>query len=161
MQSISEPTSAQPPAINQAPARTRLGHLIGTVYRQWRRQVDVSFKGLGLTDATRMPLLVLYVNATAMRQKDIAEALCLDASSLVRVLAQLREMELVDWSCDPADRRTKCVALTTKGQHVASLILQKSIDIEQAILADLSEEELAVTREALNKIARRFESLQD
>lgn len=140
-------------------ARSRLGHLIGSVYRQWRRQVDLSFKDVGLSDATRMPLLVLYVQRTPMRQKDLAQALYLDSSSLVRVLAQLRQAHLVDWSCDPADRRTKYIVLTPQGEHMASLILQKSLDIEQAILADLSPQELEVTRAVLHKISQRFETL--
>ncbi|HEY9278692.1 MAG TPA: winged helix DNA-binding protein [Eoetvoesiella sp.] len=140
-------------------ARSRFGVLLGSVYRQWRRQVDLNFKDLGLSDATRMPLLVLYVHGEPLRQKDLADALYLDTSSLVRVLAQLRKAHLVDWTSDPADRRTKCIALTPAGREAASLILAKSMEIEQTILADLSPQELEVTRRALEKISRRFDSL--
>lgn len=140
-------------------ARSRFGLLLGSVYRQWRRQVDLSFKDLGLSDATRMPLLVLYVQKQALRQKDLADALHLDTSSLVRVLAQLRKAQLVDWASDPADRRTKCIALTPAGRKAAALILAKSMEIEQTILAGLSPHELEVTRGALEKMSRRFGSL--
>ena len=157
MQTNSLPSATDAPDLTQA--RSRFGHLIGSVYRQWRRQVDLSFKDLGLSDATRMPLLVLHVQGAPMRQKDLAQALSLDTSSLVRVLAQLRAAALVDWACDPADRRTKCIALTPQGAHVASQILRKSLDIEQAILADLSPHELDITRSALHKIALRFEAM--
>lgn len=94
-----------------------------------------------------------------MRQKDLAEALYLDTSSLVRVLDNLRSANLVDWACNPADRRTKYIALTEAGRHTASLILARSLQIEQDILADLTPEELQVTRKALEKISRRFDSL--
>ena len=140
-------------------ARSRFGLLIGSVYRQWRRQVDISFRDLGLSDATRMPLLVLHVQGGPMRQKDLAEALYLDTSSLVRVLDNLRAAHMVDWACDPADRRTKCIALTEAGRHAASLILARSMQIEQAILAELTPEELEITRRALEKISRRFDAL--
>jgi len=146
-------------APERVPVRSRFGHLIGCVFRQWRRQVDLSFKDLGLSDATRMPLLVLHVRGVPMRQKDLAEALYLDTSSLVRVLSQLRAEALVEWSCDPADRRTKCIELTQEGQRVASLILEKSLQIEEAILADLSPQELEVTRAALLKISQRFDCM--
>lgn len=152
---VSEPSAA--PELSQA--RSRFGLLIGSVYRQWRRQVDLSFKDLGLSDASRMPLLVLHVQDAPMRQKDLAEALYLDTSSLVRILDKLRAARLVDWACDPADRRTKCIALTDAGRHAASLILARSMQIEQAILADLAPEELEVTRRALEKISRRFDAL--
>lgn len=142
-----------------AQARSRFGLLLGRVYRQWRRQVDCSFKDLGLSDATRMPLLVLYVQNAAMRQKDLAESLYLDTSSLVRVLAQLRASHLVEWASDPADRRTKCIELTAQGRAVAALILQKSWDIERALLADLTPQELDTTRAVLQKISQHFDGL--
>src|SRR5690606_13933294 len=130
-------------------ARSRFGFLLGSVYRQWRRQIDLNFKDLGLSDATRMPLLVLYVQNRALLQKDLAQALYLDPSSLVRVLAQLQKAHLVQWDNDPADRRTKCIALTPAGREVAALILKKSMEIEQTILADLSASEVHITRQAL------------
>lgn len=140
-------------------ARSRFGLLLGRVYRQWRREVDLSFKELGLSDATRMPLLALYVQAEPMRQKDLADVLYLDTSSLVRVLEQLRKAQLVDWDSDPADRRTKCIVLTPDGRKAAALILARSLEIEQAILSSLSLEEQGVTRQSLEKISQRFDEL--
>lgn len=146
-------------AIPHPQARARLGRLIGGVYRQWRRHVDQSVKGLGLTDALRAPLLALHAADAPMRQKDLAQALLLETSSLVRVLDQLRAMDLVDWECDPADRRTKCIALTADGQQTVARILAKSMEIERRILVDLTPEELALVRSALEKISLRLESL--
>ncbi len=157
MQSIDKGNASPSPDLSQA--RSRFGRLIGSVYRQWRRQVDLSFKDMELTDATRMPLLILYVDDAPMRQKDLAEALYLDTSSLVRVLDQLRRKKLVDWTSHPADRRTKLIGLTPQGQHVAALILEKSLQIEQEILSGLTPEELETTRRALSKISERFNTL--
>jgi MarR family transcriptional regulator for hemolysin len=149
------PDTATAPELLQA--RSRFGVLLGSVYRQWRRQIDLSFKDWGLSDATRMPLLVLYVQGEPLRQKDLADALFLDTSSLVRVLAQLRKAELIDWANEPADRRAKWIVLTPTGREAAALILARSMEIEQTILADLSAHELEVTRSALEKISRRFD----
>ncbi|MCD2513416.1 MarR family winged helix-turn-helix transcriptional regulator [Comamonas endophytica] len=157
MQTNSVVDSSDAPGFS--PARSRFGLLVASVYRQWRRQVDLSFKDLGLSDATRTPLLALYERGGPMRQKDLADALYLDSSSLVRVLAQLRQAQLVDWDCDPADRRTKCIALTDKGHETAGLILAKSLEIERTLLAGLSSEEQQVTRAVLQKISQRFAAL--
>ena len=157
MQTNSTLSASDAPGSSQA--RSRFGLLIARVYRQWRRQVDLSFKDLGLSDATRTPLLVLYEQGGPLRQKDLADALYLDSSSLVRVLAQLRQAQLVDWECDPADRRTKYIALTARGRETAALILVKSLEIEQTILADLTAQEQDVTRRALEKISARFSTL--
>ena len=157
MQTNSAVDSSDAPGLSRA--RSRFGLLIARVYRQWRRQVDLSFKDLGLSDATRTPLLVLYEQGQPLRQKDLADALYLDSSSLVRVLAQLRQAQLVDWACDPADRRTKCIALTEKGRTTAGLILAKSLEIERTLLAELSPGEQQVTRAVLEKISQRFAAL--
>ena len=141
--------------------RARFGHLVGRIYRQWRRQIDLNFKELGLSDATRKPLLELYVQGKPLLQKELADALYLDTSSLVRVLAQLREANLLDWSSDPADRRSKRISLTPAGHEAAARILTKSLEIEHTILADLSHEELDITRRTLEKISRRFDALQN
>lgn len=148
-----------PPPPDARRASARFGSLVGRVYRQWRRQVDLSFKSLGLSDATRMPLIELYVRGEPLRQKDLADALLLDTSSLVRVLAYLRDADLIDWTVDATDRRSKRIALTASGRHTAALILSRSLEIEHTILADLTPEELEITRRSLQKIARRFDAL--
>ncbi|NUZ06595.1 MarR family winged helix-turn-helix transcriptional regulator [Piscinibacter koreensis] len=142
-----------------AQARSRFGLLLGSVYRQWRRQVDLGFREMGLTDATRAPLLQLYVHEQPLRQKDLASNLSLDTSSLVRVLAQLQEAGLIDCGSDPADRRSKSIALTDAGRATAARIVAKSIEIENVILADLAPDEVEVTRRTLQKIAQRFDAL--
>lgn len=139
--------------------RARFGQLIGSVYRQWRRQVDLALRDSGLSDASRMPLITLYTHAAPMLQKDLAQALHLDSSSLVRVLAQLRAAGLVQWQCQPADRRTKCIALTDAGRDCALRILQHSLHIEHTILDGVSAEDLEVTRRTLEKISRSFDTL--
>lgn len=156
MQTNSQLESPDAPDTHQA--RSRFGLLLGSVYRQWRRQVDLSFKDLGLSDATRMPLLVLHAHPAPLRQKDLADALYLDTSSLVRVLTRLRKAQLVDWSSDPNDRRAKCIVLTAAGREVATLILAKSMQIEQDILAGLVPQELEVTRRVLETVSRRFDA---
>ncbi|NYT79270.1 winged helix DNA-binding protein [Alcaligenaceae bacterium] len=154
MQTISPIDPFTAPDIVQA--RSRFGLLLGSVYRQWRRQIDFAFKDLGLSDATRMPLLILYVQGEALRQKDLADALYLDTSSLVRVLAHLRKAQLVDWASDPADRRTKCIALTPSGRETAKLILAKSMEIERAVLDGHSLQDLETTYRVLGTISRQF-----
>lgn len=140
-------------------ARNRFGLLLGCVYRQWRRQVDLSFRDLGLSDAMHMPLLVLYVEQAPMRQKDLAATLHLDTSSLVRVLAQLREAGWIIWQCEATDRRTKCIELTPSGRTLAARILQKSLEIERTILAGIPPAELETARSVLRKISLNFEAL--
>ncbi|VCU71870.1 Transcriptional regulator SlyA [Pigmentiphaga humi] len=157
MQPISAPT---PPPFDPDQAHARFGRLLGAVYRKWRRSVDLHFKEMGLSDASRAPLLALYDRGEAMRQKDLAEILSLEKSSLVRVLTQLRQMGLVEWEVEESDRRAKAICLTRQGQARVEQLLAKSMEIEHSILAGLSADELRVTRQTLEKIARRFDALK-
>jgi len=148
------------PEPNDEYARSRFGRLVGAVYRKWRRSVDQHFREMGLTDATRAPLLALYeAEGAAVRQKDLAETMALEKSSLVRVLSQLREMGLIEWETAEDDRRAKAIRLTREGRSLAERIVAKSLEIEASLLAGLTPDELRTTRQALEKIARRFDTL--
>lgn len=141
-------------------APARFGRLIGTLARKWRRAVDQSFREIGLTDATRAPLIALHDSpVSAMRQKDLAELLSLEKSSLVRVLSQLRDMGLVEWCVDPDDRRAKSIQLSARGRELARQVLARSLEVERKLLEGLSPEEVQLTRQALEKIARQFDAL--
>lgn len=140
-------------------APARFGRLIGTLARKWRRAVDQSFREIGLTDATRAPLIALHDSSQPMRQKDLAETLSLEKSSLVRVLSQLRDMGLVEWCVDPDDRRAKSIQLSARGHELARQVLARSLEVERKLLEGLSPEEVQLTRQALEKIARQFDAL--
>lgn len=136
--------------------RERFGRLVASVYRRWRRHVDVIFRAQGFTEATRAPLVALYDNLAPMRQKDLAARLGLEPSALVRVIETLRKRGLVSCTPDENDHRTKLISLTPEGNRCAIEILRRSIEIERQLLVDLTEEEKSVLRSALEKIADRI-----
>jgi MarR family transcriptional regulator for hemolysin len=146
-----------PSPIDQA---TRFGRLITNVYRQWRRQIDFAFKELDLSEATRMPIIVLHDHGESMRQKELAEALALDSSSLFRVLNTLREKGFVTWEPDPTDRRAKRIALTQTGRDIARQIYERSLAIEHHVMSDLDAGNLAVTRAVLEETLVRLQKLK-
>lgn len=135
---------------------SRFGLLVSGIYRLWRRQVDIAYKELGLSDATRMPIVVLYDHGQAMRQKELAEALAMDTSSLVRILYELREKALVDWCSDPMDRRAKCITLTPAGLGMGERIVRISRDIEERFVAELDQADLATTRATLGLLLQKL-----
>ena len=137
----------------------RMALLVSNINRQWRKQVDLSLRELQLTEATGSPLLMLQQAGSPVRQKDLAQMLYLDSSSLVRVLDLLREMALVDWETHSADRRTKYIALTTKGHSWAKQLQSKSIEIENQILQGIPQEELQNLQNTLETISRNFDEM--
>ena len=140
---------------------TRFGRLITSVYREWRRQVDQIFKDMEMSEATRMPIIVLYDHGATMRQKDLAEALAQDGSSLFRTLNLLRDKGLISWVTDPDDRRAKQISLTGTGHEMALKILERSRWIEARVMSDYDSADLATTRALLEKTLHRLEQLRD
>ena len=63
-----------------APPRARLGFLMVTLVRQWRRLVEEQLAASGLTDATWTPLIHLRAWGDGVTQKELAERVGLSLS---------------------------------------------------------------------------------
>lgn len=75
-----------------------------------------------LSHATAWPILMISRLGDNVRPGMIADALGLEAPSLVRVIDQLVESELIERHDDPNDRRAKILTLTKAGrERVAQL----------------------------------------
>jgi MarR family transcriptional regulator for hemolysin len=137
----------------------RLGSLIGLTGRQWRRAVNLRLQPFDLTEATWVPLLQLARSGKPMRQKDLAAALSLDSSSVVRVLKALEATGLIERGQDGDDGRAKAIIITETGRTLAGRVEHVSRDLEQEILATLPGPDVAVTRRVLEQIFSHLDRL--
>lgn len=94
---------------------------VALMARLWRRTINRQLQPLGLTEATWLPLLHLARATQSMRQKDLAQSLALDSSSVVRLLDALETAGLTERT-EGADRRAKTIALTAAGSAAAALV---------------------------------------
>lgn len=140
-------------------SRLRLGGLIAFAARQWRRAIDTRLLHYDLTEAMWVPLLHLSRSAVPMRQRDLAAALSLDSSSVVRVLKQLEAMGLIERGAADRDRRAKALVVTAKGRALAGELEAISQRLEQEIVADLAAADLAAMRRGLETIGERLVAL--
>lgn len=135
-------------------ADERLGALIGLTNRQWRRAVDLRLQKYGLTEAMWMPLLRLAQASAPMRQKDLAAALLLDSSSIVRILNGLEEAGLIERTEDKEDRRAKAIGITSQGRSLVRKVEATSEDVQREVLAGLSPDDIATAKRVLDDICR-------
>src|SRR5271169_3308819 len=98
----------------QQQLREKFAPLVARAARQWRRAVDRRLQPFGLTEATWLPLIYLARAPVPMRQKDLAAALTLDGSSVVRLLDALETSGLIERREGDPDRRAKTIALTAR-----------------------------------------------
>src|ERR1700761_3383653 len=103
---------------SQHQLRDGFGSLIARAGRQWRRAVDRRLQPFGLTEATWLPLIHLARASAPMRQKDLAAALGLEGSSVVRLLDALETSGHIERREEGADRRAKVISVTARGWSI-------------------------------------------
>jgi MarR family transcriptional regulator for hemolysin len=147
----------------QTPAQIRDGiaSLVARAARQWRRTVDRRLHPFGLTEATWLPLIYLARAPAPMRQKDLAAALALDGSSVVRLLDALETSGLIERREEGTDRRAKAITLTERARPIVDQVEVISREVRNATLLDLSEDDLAVAMRVLELVCRNLARQQE
>ena len=141
--------------------RDRFASLVARAARQWRRVVDRRMQPFGLTEATWLPLIYLARAPMPMRQKDLAEALSLDGSSVVRLLDALEAAELVERREQDGDRRARIIVPTRRGLSIAEQVETVSRQVRNAVLTGLYADELEVATKVLEQACLNLARLQD
>ena len=142
------------------PERQRqLMFTMAQVNKQWRRTLDKALAPLGLTQALWLPLLHLGRGDGAMRQKDLAHALALDSSSVVRLIDGLQAQGWVE-RLDDADRRVKRIQLTDAGRIQLDAVQKVVADMRTQITQDIPEELLSPMQAAMHSMLDRMAALE-
>jgi MarR family transcriptional regulator for hemolysin len=141
--------------------RGGFGSLVARAARQWRRAVDRRLQPFGLTEATWLPLIYLARAPVPMRQKDLAAALALDGSSVVRLLDALETSGLIVRREEAADRRAKIIALTARGLSIVEQVEIVSREVRNATLVNLTEDELRTATQVLETVCQNLARQQE
>jgi MarR family transcriptional regulator, transcriptional regulator for hemolysin len=141
--------------------REGFGSLVSRAARQWRRAVDRRLQPFGLTEATWLPLIYVARAATPMRQKDLAAALILDGSSVVRLLDALERSGHIERREEGADRRAKTINLTARGWSIIEQVETVSREVRNATLQGLKDDELAVATRVLDLVCANLARQQE
>ncbi|GAB3442371.1 MarR family winged helix-turn-helix transcriptional regulator [Insolitispirillum peregrinum] len=136
--------------------RQELGFHLVLLARHWRQTVDHHLHDAGLSDATWRPLVYLHRLGDGVRQKDLAAAMGMDASSVVRLLDILIRRGLVRRSDDPVDGRVKRLSLSSEGRTVLAEVQRLLLAVEHDLLADCDEDDITRMMGIMAKIARRL-----
>lgn len=146
------------PSAKEGPSRLRegFGSLTARAARQWRRAVDRRLQPFGLTEATWLPLIYLARAAAPMRQKDLAAALTVDGSSIVRLLDGLEAAGLIERREEASDRRAKTIALTGPGRSIIDRVEDASSRVRDATLQGITKAELEAAADVLRRVCENL-----
>ena len=147
------------------PPRTPVRHaafgaLLSRTYRQWRRAADLRLQPFDLTEATWLPLIRIARAPEPPRQKDLAAALFVDNSSVVRLLDNLEVAGLVERR-EGEDRRAKIIVLTPRGRAIADKVEAAARKVRTDALAGLSNKDIATTIRVLEHVCRALDPAGD
>ncbi|MCW2248406.1 MarR family transcriptional regulator for hemolysin [Azospirillum fermentarium] len=132
--------------------RHRFGFRLVLLARRWRQAIDAELLAAGLTDAAWRPLIHLHRQGGGMRQKDLAAALGVDGSTVVRLIGLLEERGLLERHDDPADGRAKCLYLTDAGLRLVDTMQTMITAAEETLLSDFSDDELLMMMDAFDRL---------
>ncbi len=118
----------------------------------WRREVDHRLRRFGLTEATWRPILMLGQIEAPARQTDLARALDIESTSLVRLLDVLEQGGLVERIGDPADRRSKRIRITPAGTDLYQQVYAVAEAVGAQLLAGVSDSERALCVSVFDRI---------
>ena len=93
-------------------------------------------------------------------QKDLANALMVESSSVVRVLDALQRQGFIERR-EGQDRRAKEILLTDPGRAIVDQLERISAEVRDRTLADVSGQDLATTLRVMARLRDALESERD
>lgn len=139
-------------------SRRRFTGIIAQTARHWRRLIDRQLQPYGLTKATWVPLLHISRAAASMRQKELAESIALDASSVVRLLDNLQAQGFIERR-EGSDRRAKEIPLTARGLERVEQVEGISRQVRDSVLVTLPEEDIERVNHVLEQVLAALDTL--
>jgi DNA-binding MarR family transcriptional regulator len=129
-----------------------LSHLMGVVHA-----MKDHVAGLAATfDLTPSQLAALGHLAEPRSQRELAESLHFDASSVTDIVDRLEARALVERTIDPSDRRVRRVVVTPDGEALRRKAFAEAMATAPSLVS-LTAEEQRVLCELLGKIAEPVE----
>lgn len=133
------------------------GLLIFLASKSQERLADISIKKqLGLTPAQWRVILALSIT-DGLTQKDLAEKIYLDGSTLVPVIDKMEQNGMVERKVDSKDRRVNRVFLTKHSEATVDSIVSIVLQLRKTIFNGVSASEIDLIKTTLRIIIKNSE----
>ncbi|MFF0267088.1 MarR family winged helix-turn-helix transcriptional regulator [Kribbella sp. NPDC004536] len=133
----------------------RLDYLLCKLADVTKKRADDSFlAATGIRGAHHAVLRVLKTQG-GISQRNLAQALFVDQSTIVDLIDQLQRQGLVERDRDPADRRAYLLRLTTNGTRTLRKADRTAVSIQGETFGGLDDAQQAALREAITSLLSR------
>lgn len=129
-----------------------LCHELTRVGRAYKTAGDRVAAQYGFSQATAWPAALIYQIGDGVRPGEIANALGLDPSSVVRVIDQLIAAGIMTRKEDESDRRAKLLSLTENGRERTEVLLAAMRPFRAGLFKNIDPVELKTTLKVLREL---------
>ena len=134
------------------------GALIFLASKSQERLAEVEIKKqLGLTPAQWKIILALSMT-DGLTQKEIADRIYVDSSTLVPIIDKMEEIGLVERKSDSKDRRINRIFLTKKSESTVDSIIEIAVQLRKIIYRGISENDLETVKTVMRTVIKNSES---
>ena len=134
------------------------GALLFLASKSQERLAEVETKKqLGLTPAHWKIILALSVT-NGLTQKEIADRIYVDGSTLVPIIDKMEENGLVERKSDSKDRRINRIFLTKKSESTVDSIVETVLQLRKIVYRGISENDLDLVKTTLKTIIKNSEN---
>ena len=134
------------------------GALIFLASKSQERLAEVEMKKqLGLTPSQWKIILALSMT-DGLTQKEIADRIYVDGSTLVPIIDKMEENGLVERKSDSKDRRINRIFLTKKSESTVNSIVETILQLRKIIYRGISENDLDLVKTTLKTIIKNSEN---
>ncbi len=137
----------------------RVGERLGAVARLWRVQMNKRLQARGLSVAQWMVLRALTAKGDGTVQRDLAEAIGVEGSTLVGLLDRLSRAGLIERREAVHDRRYKSVHLSQAALARIPEFDEIHRKLRHELFQDIPEQDLATCLGVFERILARAEML--
>lgn len=132
-------------------------YLMVKVNKAHRGLVCNALKELNLYIGQELLLMELW-QGDGMTQTELAERLCIEPPTLTKMLSRLEKTKLLEKRRDIEDKRICRIFLTKKGYSFQKPVTDLWLQLEETILANLSQEERLLFRRFMMQIYDNLET---
>lgn len=131
-----------------------VGTLIALAAKSQERLAEIEIKKqLGLTPAQWKVILVLNM-MDGLTQREIAEKINIDGSTLVPVIDKMEQGGLVERKADSKDRRNNRIFLTKKSESTVDSIIMIILQLRKIIYNGISEDQISSIKNVLKTLIK-------
>jgi MarR family transcriptional regulator for hemolysin len=139
------------------PIEERFSAALHHTARAWRLGVDARLKDLGVGQAGWMAIATISKSAEPLSQKELADQLGVEGSSVVATIDRLVAADLVKRMPSELDRRVKLVLLTPAGEVLLTKVKKEAEAFRRDTLSDIDQATLRTATEMLEALRARIE----